>query len=150
MHPLSKDTIALNAGGLPTQAKGAALGLSTPGGSKGPSTTSAKRIKQSGREPTKLEMEWLTVLRSRWPGANIYSQAITFKLANGVRYTPDNVAVIPSPIMLQQNAWEIKGKHAWDDSIVKLKMAAHIYPDTRWILVWKSPAGHWQEQLILP
>jgi hypothetical protein len=46
-------------------------------------------------------------------------------------------------------AWEVKGPHSWDDSIVKLKVAAHEWRAIRFVLIWKEN-GRWQQQEILP
>jgi len=105
----------------------------------------AKRIRQSSKPiMNKLEQEFVDFLKSRWREElenKIYTQAITFKLANGVRYSPD--------VVLLPNCYEVKGPHFRDDAIVKLKVAASAYPTLNWCLVWKEN-GEWREQIILP
>jgi hypothetical protein len=111
----------------------------------GPMKPASKRIRQSEKPlMNKLETEWYQRPNEdmRW----MRCQAITFKLANGVRFTPDFVWLCSSDRL---RAYEIKGKHAWDDSLVKLKFAATAYPQIEWYLCWKQN-GQWQEQRVLP
>ena len=104
----------------------------------------AKRLRQSTKPVmNKLEQEWFQELQRRHPTLPIHCQAIRFKLCNGVSYTPDMFA------FRYGWAWEVKGKHTWDDAIVKLKMAARIWPEITWTLAWKEN-GQWQTQQILP
>jgi hypothetical protein len=113
---------------------------------------SGKRIKQRGRQPTKIELEWHRILMAQYPNfPRPRSQAITFVLANGVRYSPDEFAVSwpqeTGPSL--PTCWEVKGKWVDGDAFVKLKMAAHEWPEVRWILVWKED-GQWKQQIVLP
>lgn len=108
------------------------------------------RIRQA-KEPklNKLEAEALEWLRATLSGYSVQPHALRLRLANGVVYTPD---VIANPICLptaRLRAYEIKGPHAWDDSIVKLKVAAGTWPTIQFTLVWKQD-GQWQEQIVLP
>src|SRR5215472_964213 len=53
-------------------------------------TKSRKRIRQSSKpQMNKLEEEWMCQLAASPPPFSIHPQRITFKLANGLRYTPD-------------------------------------------------------------
>lgn len=106
----------------------------------------AKRIKQRGREPTKLEMEWERLLRAT-ERRFIRAQSLTFKIANGLRYTPDFTCLIDGET--RPVAYEVKGKWIDGDSVPKLKMAAHEWPDWIFILVWKED-GQWKQQVVLP
>ena len=103
-----------------------------------------KRIRQSTKPlMNKLEQEWLNY-RVATCHDNPIPQSIGFRLGNGVVYWPDFVA----PHFT--SAWEIKGKQSLqDDSVVKIKVAARLYPSIRWVLVWKHN-GQWQEQVVLP
>lgn len=103
-----------------------------------------KRIRQSSKPLlNKLEQEfWNDYLSDRYPEAK--PQALRFRLANGLTLTPDFVDLSVQPV----KAWEVKGKHAWGDSLVKLKAAAAIWKDVRWILVWKR-CGQWESQEVL-
>lgn len=114
---------------------------------------SPKRIRQSSKPlMNKLEQEWFDTLAARYPNfPRPRAQAVRFKLCNGVHYTPD-VFILDWPCGDGPNgptAYEVKGKFAWDDAVVKLKMAAHEWPEVRWILVWKE-GKQWKEQVVLP
>ena len=104
-----------------------------------------KRVRQSGKGMNKLETEFYQRLVSFHGAEKVRCHALTFKLANGVRYVPD--------FFVMQDDWdclfEVKGPHAWDDAIVKLKVAAHEWSRFSWFLAWKEK-GEWQEQRILP
>lgn len=94
----------------------------------------------------KIETEFREILRRENQNGWLVEQSITFKLANGVRYTPDFVTY--SAFTGEFNGYEVKG-FMRDDAGVKLKMAAKEYPWFRWILVWKQK-GNWKRQVILP
>ena len=104
-----------------------------------------KRIRQSSK-PLMNGLEqsfWNEVLNSVRPGAK--AQAIRFRLANGIAYKPDFVDLSTQPLM----AWECKGPHAFRGGLENLKMAANLYPEIYWVLVWKKD-GQWQQQRVLP
>lgn len=121
----------------------------------------SKRLKQrSAPVMNKLEQEFYERHRDQYPfNPPMRPQAIRFSLGNGVSFTPDFFSFMwPYRVLKDGNlvegpdmptACEVKGKHAWDDAIVKLKVAARIYPEIRWFLVWKDATG-WNHQLILP
>ena len=85
----------------------------------------------------KTETAFLEHLRAEAdPRDSILSQALNLEIANGCRYRPDFVVVRPrgsadEGVLIA--AYEIKAAHIWDDSIVKLKVAARAYP---WIEFW--------------
>lgn len=108
----------------------------------------AKRIRQSSKPlSNKLETEFGQYLQANYPNSStkFYEQAITLRLGNGLKYTPDWVVCIS----LRTYCFEVKGKHVWDDSIAKLKMAASVYPKWTWYLAWKQD-GQWKMQEVLP
>lgn len=113
----------------------------------------AKRVRQSAKPlMNKLEAEWFDVIKGQYPNyPPVRAQAKRYRLANGVTFTPDFTAsrwpkdLAPSC----ETAWEVKGIHAWDDALVKLKLAAHEWPEVQWILVWKQN-GEWRQQVVLP
>lgn len=108
----------------------------------------SKRVRQSSKPKlNRLESEFYERIKRELPGLEIRNHSLTFKLANGVNYTPDFTCASHPPAKM--TAWEVKGKHSWDDAIVKIKVAAHEWPEVRWILAWKQD-GKWQEQVILP
>jgi hypothetical protein len=71
---------------------------------------------------------------------------MTFKIGNGVRYTPDWTAWLAGRL----TAWETKGPHARDDSIVKLKVAAATWRNISFVLAWRDSGRSWRLQPILP
>jgi hypothetical protein len=107
------------------------------------SKTSATLLRQNTKGPNKLEAAFAAVLRAENPGVQIREQAVTLLLANGVRYTPDMMILEPG----RQEAWETKG-HMRDDAACKLKIAASIWPQITFWLVWRK-AGVWHRQRIL-
>lgn len=103
-----------------------------------------KRIRQSSKPlMNKLETEWLRELEVGGV-RRIRPQAITFRLANGLRFTPDFTGWQGDDLV----AWEVKGPYAREDSLVKLKVAAATYPDVIWRLVWKDEQKQWCSQEV--
>lgn len=116
-----------------------------------------KRIRQSRDAPNKLEQEWLNKLRSLFPDYTFRYGAKRYKLANGLWYKPDitcghfdvpGLEGFPMESQDKETAWEVKGPKSWRGGFENLKMAAHQWPEVRWILVWKIE-GQWHEQLIV-
>jgi hypothetical protein len=109
--------------------------------------TAPKRIRQRTKPLlNKLETEYLNHLCTVHIASAIRPQSIRLQLANGIHYTPDFFVFCVSGKL---RAYEVKGPHAWDDSIAKLKMVARAYPEIVWVLAWKKD-GQWQEQTVLP
>lgn len=112
-----------------------------------------KRVRQSEKPlMNKLETDWFNILSVQFPNyPRPRAQAKTYRLANGVRYTPDFTASSwpCSGGPARETAWEVKGQQAWDDAMVKVKVAASTWPEVQWILVWKQDS-EWQQQVILP
>ena len=109
-----------------------------------PAQSSAKRIRQNTKPMmNKLETEFFESQLKTMYSTPISIQAISFRLANGLRYTPDFVS------LSNLKAWEVKGAWVDGDSFPKLKMAAAVYPEIVWLLVWKKN-GVWREQRVLP
>lgn len=120
-----------------------------------PTAPALEKPKARLRQRTKpllnrLETAFLARLEHQYQhGAKILSQAITLKIGNGVRYTPDFVVVTQrKDFGIGIEVWEVKGPHSWDDSIVKLKVAAALFP---WIAfnLASGNAGTWRIQQIL-
>lgn len=104
-----------------------------------------KRIRQSSKPLlNKLEAEY-----QLWVEANteykLIPQAIRFRLGNGIWYKPDFTILVPYALM----AIEVKGPHAFRGGLENLKVAASLYPQVWWKLVWKE-GNHWYEQRVLP
>lgn len=105
-----------------------------------------KRIKQSSKpKSNKLETRYGLYLKAFYPSLHLIEQDITLHLANGCRYTIDWAALTPDGFF----CWEVKGKHSWDDAIVKLKVAARTFPEFKFFLV-DEVDGRWREQVVLP
>jgi|ERR1041384_4049024 hypothetical protein len=113
--------------------------------------TPAKRIRQSAKPLNKLEREFEQRLRDRHSGV-VMTQAITFRLANGVRYTPDFIVFdqwnLGGELAYELTAYEVKG-FMRDDANVKLKVAASAFPQICWNLAWKENR-EWKEQAVIP
>lgn len=91
------------------------------------------------------------ILRAKYPGLDFHPQGKTYRLANGLRYSPDFTALIPDEnCNIRETAFEVKGKWIDGDSIPKLKMMATTWPEVRLILVWRDKSGQWKQQEILP
>lgn len=108
-----------------------------------------KRIRQSSKPlMNKLETEFLEQLKAWYP-SKFYAQSVKFKLGNGVTFCPDIFCFNWNGEGAA--AWECKGPHAWDDSIVKLKCFAALYPEIKVHLAWKDKKlGAFRVQDILP
>jgi hypothetical protein len=113
------------------------------------------RIQQhSNPKLNQLEREALEWLKGDYQeDYYLRPHAMRLELANGCLYTPDIIGQ-PTPHNQYEctiRAWEVKGKHAWDDSIVKLKVAAREWPSIRFTLIWREGKhGPWLEQEVLP
>lgn len=92
----------------------------------------------------KTERRWLAVLRGRgYSQVGVHTH--TLKLAHDCRYTPDFFTVSG----LGMTCWEVKGAHIWEDSLIKIRTAARLFPFYQFVLVqWKD--GQWTEKLIKP
>ena len=116
----------------------------------------SKRIRQDPKPLlNKLESEFLTMLTAYHPNAVIWKQALRWKLGNGIWYKPDFAAFVASypwagaPMKVTKlTCWEVKGPHSFRGGFENLKVAAGMYPDISWELVWKEQ-GEWKKQQVL-
>ena len=70
-------------------------------------------------------------------------EGVTLRLADNCRYTPDFLVVVSlSPLKIR--LVEVKGRHVWDDSKVKYKVAKDLYPWAEWQL-WQKAKGRWSQ-----
>lgn len=77
----------------------------------------------------------------------VWEKGFTLRLANGCTYTPDWACLLNGVLQFH----EVKGEKAWDDAIVKLKVAAATFPCFEFYLQDKPYAtAHWREQRVLP
>ena len=110
--------------------------------------TVAKRIRQGEKPPNKLESDWRLHLVTLHPDIKFRDQAIRFRLANGAWYKPDLMAWMNCRMV----CWETKGpKQAKNVArgILTIKVAAALWPEVLFILVWKEN-GEWKQQEVLP
>jgi hypothetical protein len=71
-------------------------------------------------------------------------EGITLKLAHDTRYTPDYAVMLADGTI---ELHECKGPHAWEDSIVKLRCAAEMFPFVFWI-ARRDKEGAWDVQQV--
>lgn len=103
-----------------------------------------RRVRQGAKGPNKLEAAWGLNLAQYPELTGLQFNALTLVIANGVRYTPDWSGWLDGTL----TCWEVKGKHAFGGSLEKLKVAARVWPEVTWILVWQD-GGQWKAQEIL-
>lgn len=109
---------------------------------------SHKLVKQSDKPlMNKLETDFFGQLK-RFGWKVILCQSVKLRLANGTWYCPDFIT-FGNPDDKPLVVWEVKGKHIWEDSIVKLKVAAHQYNFGEWRLAHRYN-GQWGYQIVLP
>lgn len=95
-----------------------------------------EQVQAEANKLNKLEQAFLLRLRAENP--KIYIQAITLKLADDCRYTPDFVAIKGNSIMV----YEVKG-FMRDDALVKLKVAARMFSWMNFVLVTRKGKDNW-------
>lgn len=103
---------------------------------------------QQGEKLNRTEREFFNYLKSCFPNNPVRAQAIKLVIANGVTYTPDFVVTQDG----RTHFYETKG-FMRDDAAVKIKVAAHAFPEFGFTLVKKiskSAGGGWQMQEVLP
>lgn len=98
-----------------------------------------------GSKMNKLETAFFEYLKTTGSLEDIYPQGITLRLANGCRYTPD-FSVFAEECLV---CYETKGPFFREDAKIKLKVAAHQYPQIRFYLVQKIE-GQWRIEKVLP
>lgn len=117
------------------------------------------RLRQSAKPlMNKLESEFYETIRAAFPNyPPVRIQAKRYRLGNGIWYKPDFTAAAwpaeePDPLgHSRETAWEVKGPKSFRGGFENLKVAASLYPEVRWLLVWKDKeSGEWKEQHILP
>jgi hypothetical protein len=108
------------------------------------------RLRQvRGPKLNKTETDLLEHLRREFPGAEVEPHAVNLTIANGCRYLPDFLVQFQDgrrPLLV-----EAKGAHAWDDAIVKIKVAAarHRWADF-WLAYRDGRTGPWKLERVLP
>ena len=111
-------------------------------------TRPPKRLRQSTKPLlNKLEQEWFDILKASHWMDNLRAQARRYRLGNGIWYKPDMTG--NDTRNGRETAYEVKGAHAFRGGFENLKVAAGLWPEVKWILVWKQN-GEWQQQEVLP
>lgn len=124
-----------------------------PGPTKADAALMQPMVKpQQKTKPTKPEDRLNNLERRFWERLKtdgydtLHVQTITFRIGDDCRYTPDFIAY---DSLHRTTAWEVKGPHVWEDSIVKLKAAATIYPWVAWHLCkWDKEQSKWDIRRI--
>ena len=91
----------------------------------------------------KTEKAYLAILRSRHSDVRI--QAITLKLGNDTRYTPDFSTIVGGNYVF----FEVKGGFVREDGWIKLKIAARTYREFRFVLA-QYKGKIWKEEAVNP
>ncbi len=137
----SADFIRQNATGAPIpplDTAAARIAQATPKGGLRASKSVLERL-------NKTEARFKRELEARRLGV-VGVHRFTLRIANDCRYTPDFDVVSEAGVVY---FWEVKGGHVWEDSTIKLKSAASLYPMFRFFRAqWK--AGRWVEQAVRP
>lgn len=106
----------------------------------------AKRLRQSTAPLlNKLETRLLEHLKRLHPGVTIHGQGWRVRLANGLWFKVDLVGVVDG----RWTAWEAKGPRAFRGGFENLKMAASVWTEVRWVLMWEQD-GQWKSQDVRP
>jgi len=92
-------------------------------------------IQQNRKGLNKLESEFFEWLKRTYSQARVTPHGIKLRIGNGCYYTPDFLVDLSTSKTPQVLIYETKGKQVWDDSIVKLKAAASVYPFLKFHLV---------------
>lgn len=81
-----------------------------------------------------LYLSWLQNQRNQWIGI----QCITLKLGHDCRYTPDFWALDDDGLRAIDTKRSKKdGGHTWEDSLIKIRVAARMYPFIRFLIAEK-------------
>lgn len=130
------DVLAFNARRKLSQRRDAATEAAQAFAPETPKARVRGVIRQSGRQMNKTEARFeqehlKPLIYSAELSAYDY-EAVTLKLANGCRYTPDFWAISSKGVTVY---YEIKARGMiWDDAIVKLKVAAAKYVNCEFYL----------------
>jgi hypothetical protein len=122
-------------------------GQPSPGAVAPPAQIIRQSRKGMNKTERRFEIERLQVWRSMGQILEYDYEAVTLKIANGCRYTPDYWVITNDG---RTQFYEIKArKMIWDDAIVKLKVAAAIYDTYEfWLCAWDR--NGWTVERVLP
>ena len=77
----------------------------------------------------------------------LHIQAVTVKIGHDCRFTPDFFYY--DEVREQLVAEDTKGGHVWEDSRIKAKAAARMFPEFLFIVAYKEKSG-WREEEFKP
>lgn len=146
---------ALKAKGGPQTAPQAILNAKTP--HDGPRKAETRLRQDTKPLMNKLEERYFKILcaaRNIFITQNvsvpeIRPQAKRYRLGNGIWYKVDlSCSAWPGDDGMRETGWEVKGPHSFRGGFENLKVAAGLYPEVRFILVWYDDG--WKTQNILP
>lgn len=103
-------------------------------------------LRQDSRKPNKTEQRYAEDILRISEGIEYYEwEAITLKIGNGVKYTPDFLVIRSTGVV---EIHEVKGPKVWEDSIIKIKAAAAKFHFFKfYIAQWDN--GQWTIQQVL-
>jgi len=96
------------------------------------------------------ESDWAARLQTQLAAGEIVAywfEAVTFKLADDTRYTPDFVVMLPTGELVIH---EIKGPIMQDDAWVKLKVFAELFPFRTTLARKMRKHGEWEIKEVGP
>jgi hypothetical protein len=96
----------------------------------------------------KTERAYLAFLRLERPGRRIGIQEITIKLAFDCRFTPDFSFFGGDTVHPQFVLDDVKGFQR-EDALIKARMAAHLFPEWVFRIVFKEGNG-WRCEVVKP
>jgi len=106
--------------------------------------TKESRVSTDEEKLNKLERAYLAYLRAKFGAERIGIQNVTLKLAHRCTYTADfSFWSLDGRLAL----FETKGKFIREDGWIKLKMAARLFPQVKFVLVKRSVTG-WEESVV--
>lgn len=100
------------------------------------------KLRQS-RAPNKTEAEFGRMLEARRLKGEFLTvefEAVKLKVGDGTYYTPDWFC---HTLFARPAIFEVKGKHRWDDAIVKYKAAKERYTWADFEM-WEKSNGEWR------
>jgi hypothetical protein len=107
-----------------------------------------------------LENEWFARIKDQYPNyPPVRAQAKRYKIGTGAWYKPDLTCSLwpdnygdPTDGQAKETAWEVKGGKKMKGvpkGILALKVAAHQWPEVRFVLVCKQD-GKFHTQVVVP
>lgn len=98
----------------------------------------------------KTEASFFEILRRRYDPRDIFPFGLTLELAYRCKYTPDfSVIQLGAGGYCIVTCYEVKGAHVFEDSWIKLKVAARTFSNFKFVLA-QYKKGEWTETVISP